>query len=1118
MATRFVRVDLSEEARDYRPIAVEPGVPMLDRSGANARILFRWLGGMVAEPVWEDDLVGFYVRDDQGGRLEDTYCQPVSPQDLQGSLRDDLAKLRQRIEQARGETSTERTLRKILMKSFQDVVDKPGRNDQDSYFFKYKDVLGNWRLIWCWGYERLDQEPAPAVVCTDPDCNLLFVRRPGKRPRCPACSGTVVPRKKKRSKRSYAVLLLLLLLLLLGLGIWRPWQPPLIAAPTEYSGAVGTHTDYKVYAKGLFGRKDVTHEAAGISLDKQVAKIDGGTIRFTGEGTTQVQFHYGGHIATATATATASPDADKMVSLELTPAGPIDLPLGQMKRLQAYANYGDGRRVQVPSERLKWSWQEKSVPGLELYRDSEVVGAVGATKAGVGPLNVYATYRGQESNHVAFKSVAADPDVKLAIDVDRTLRIAGEGGRAVLFASTPRGDVELIPSLAKFDSASAKILKFAGKPGMFAAVSPGRSMVSGSHIAAKEPAKLEFQVCDPAKAKLVFDPPSVTVPVNEKADMRLMLEAELDEGGKKENLKAPMLGPDVAYSIAQPDAMRLNPPTVTGLKPAAAFAVRGQIPILPPANATVTVVDGAAKKLRITPTAASPLAAGQTSALIVEQQVGDADGWKEVSPDKVAWKVPDDIKNGFWTDPTENLRPTIKLPPDLKGEANLTASVGGATAAVAFALKPAGPDAVDARLALNREADGTFLQVGQSQRYSVLVEKDGKTEPATEVHWPENFDNDYVKWEAPVLTAKREGYTQYLHADVGGRNVLWHTTTYRPGEFTEQEVKQKPDWVKIFSQQGSQKVQSVRFPVGATFTDFKVEVHYPDGYTRFVTKKAFLTTPDSPATAPLTADHGKLTGLRSGKTNISAEFQGIVSKEPLEAEVLADVDIDKIAIEPGSAALMPGETYDLHAIGYKNGQSVGDITGLGNLTWKSSSPDVGRIAGNSVIASNLGETQVTVERKGLTSVPAQITVSKTLADDLRVVPGIIEMPQGSSLQLGSDVQVLRGNLDVSQQANVTPESPGVVEYNAATHVLTAKNIGQVTIGVTEGDKLARAVVKVGPPAILAGKLVVEPGSLVLAAGQAERLSVYVETPSGERVEETGNAVFKSQDVSIADVR
>jgi hypothetical protein len=1113
MATRFVRVDLSEEARDYRPIAVEPGVPMLDRSGANARILFRWLGGMVAEPVWDDDLVGFYVRDDQGGRLEDVYCQPASPQDLQGSLRDDLAKLRQRIEQARGETSTERTLRKILLKSFLEVVDKPGRNDQDSYFFKYKDVLGNWRLVWCWGYDRLDQEPAPAVVCTDPDCNLLFVRRPGKNPRCPACSGTIVPRKKKKSKRNLAALLLLMLLLL-GLGWWLLSPTKLIATPATLTGTVGSKLDCRIVEKGWFRSKEVTHDAIGFASDPQVAKFDqaGGAVRLTGEGKAFIEFRYNGRATQVSVTATASPDADKMVSLELTPAGPIDLPLGQMMRLQAYANYGDGRRVQVPSERLKWSYQEKSVPGLELYRDSEVVGAVGATQAGAGPLNVFATYRGQESNHVAFKSVEADPNVKLAIDVDRTLRIAGEGGRAVLTASTPRGDVELIPSLAKFDSASAKILKFAGKPGRFAAVSPGRSMVTGTHIAAKEPAKLEFQVCDPARAKLVFDPPSVTVPVSEKADLRLMLEAELDEGGKKENLKAAMLGPDVAYSIGQPDAVRMNPPTVTGLKPAAAFPVRGQIPILPPAKATVEVVDAAAKKLRITPSAASPLAAGQSSALIVEQQVGDTDVWKEVSPEKVTWKVPNNV---IWTPPTENLRPTVTLPPDLQGEAHLDASVGGASTSLAFALKGSGPDAADARLVLNREADGKFLQVGKSQRYSVLVEKDGKSEPATEVHWPADFENDYVKWEAPVLTAKREGYTQYLHADVGGRNVLWHTTTYRPGEFAEQEVKQKPDWVKIFSQQGSQQVQLVRFPVGATFTDFKVEVHYPDGYTRFVTKKAFLTTPDSPATAPLTADHGKLIGLRPGKTKVSAEFQGIVSKEPLDAEVLADVDIDTIAIEPGIVSAVPGETFDLHVKGYKNGQSVGDITGLGDLTWKSSNPDIARIAGNSVIASNIGQTQVTVERKGLTSAPAQVTVSKTLAEELRVVPGVIEMPSGSTIQLGSDVQVLRGNLDVSQQANVTPESPGVVEFDPARRTLKAINMGQVTIGVTEGDKLARAVVKVGPPPILAGKLVVEPGSLILAAGQAERLSVYIETPGGEKIDQTGIALFKSEDPSIA---
>ena len=170
-------------------------------------------------------------------------------------------------------------------------------------------------------------------------------------------------------------------------------------------------------------------------------------------------------------------------------------------------------------------------------------------------------------------------------------------------------------------------------------------------------------------------------------------------------------------------------------------------------------------------------------------------------------------------------------------------------------MKAAGPDAKDpaARwswIASRAENSCPSARASGTRSWS---RKTGISEPAADVHWPENFENEYVKWEAPVLTAKKEGYTQFLRAEVGGRNVLWHTTTYRPGEFTGDpptaRTRTKPDWVKIFSQQGPQQVQQVRFPVGATFTDFKVEVHYPDGYTRFVTKKAILRTPEPAASA-----------------------------------------------------------------------------------------------------------------------------------------------------------------------------------------------------------------------------------------------------------------------------
>ena len=352
--------------------------------------------------------------------------------------------------------------------------------------------------------------------------------------------------------------------------------------------------------------------------------------------------------------------------LELTPAEPVDLPLGQMLRLQGFANYSGGHRVLIPSERLKWFSQEKSVPGLELYDNREAVGAVGAVAAGAGPLNVYATYHGQESNRVTFKSVAADPNVKLDIDVDRTLRIAGELGRVVLTASGPSGDVELVPSLTSFKSSNDKVLKVAEKTGLFATGDPGNVMLTGSHLAAKEPAKKEFHVCDPAKMKLAFDPASVRVLVNQKAAMPLFL-LEMEEGGTKEKQRAELAGQGVGYYVEKPQAVRFHPPILTGLSPATPFDISGSIPVLRPALAKVEVVDAPSKALRISPSAASPLAPGQPVALTVEQQVGDdspspsgrgagSEGWQEVRPDAVNWNVPAQAQI-IWTPPTQNLRP-----------------------------------------------------------------------------------------------------------------------------------------------------------------------------------------------------------------------------------------------------------------------------------------------------------------------------------------------------------------------------------------------------------------------------------------------------------------------------
>jgi hypothetical protein len=1434
---------------------------MLDRSGGNNRIVFRWLGGMVGEPVWEGDSVSFYARDDEGGRLEEVVCQPASDQDLRTILKDDVEKLRERLGQSRAETPTERLLRRTLLSEFEDLVDKPYRTDLDSYFFRYRDILGNWRLVWCWGYQRLDAEPAPAVVCTDPACNLLFVRRPGKSPRCPSCEGLLSNRPMRRTNWRIAALAGLLLLLLFGGALWWAIRPShLIAAPSPVVAPVGSRVEFQVWKAGLLRKQDVTRQSIGISYDPRVARLNqaAGTVTLVGTGTTKICFYAGrlktevpiqaepsanpdkifiepsrielavGSTARAklvgeykdgkradlsevaqwkvpsdgtvyasgslvegmaqgTSTLSAryranpespwmdastavtvtkvdflaleagvdpkaigvglagklrmdavatdghrysvlessqlkasvdpsyvaavaganlqgrrtgagklaavfgeknlsagadftvvappavvaevrpenldlvvgeiadisyvSPEQDPLrlsssrpgivditaanriigravgdteidvsqsgktigkigvtvtqaefqslaidpagvamavddtarprvmalikgsdpprsaeiapdlvvcervpspryaeldqrlmelrgvaptnplkpetllvkfagqkasaavevmvapCRLEIAPPGPIDLPLGQMMRLSAYATYSGGRCVQVPSERLRWASEEKSVPGLKIYNDR-----IGAVKAGAGPLTVYASYFRRESNRVVFKSVEADPNLKLALELDRMIRLTGEQGQAMLTGSSPAGDVELVPELAAYKSSDVKVLKmkYPNSGQFFTTRQPGEATITASHAAAKDPVSLKLRVYDAAKSRLVFDPAAVKVAVNEQVPVNLML--EVTEGGKPERVA--MEGPGVGYTVERPDAVRWAPPRLTGLSPSKPFELSGRYPVLSrPAYARVEVVAAEAEDLRITPAAAT-LAPGQTITLAVERKEAGSDQWQEVRPDAAAWSVPARL---LWTPATQYLRPALTVPPDVQGDLTLQAAVEGKEATATIKIKPTGPDAKDAaaRLVFEREPGGWYVPVGQQQRYAILVDKGGAAEPAADIHWPANFENDYIRWEAPVLTAKRENYTQWMRAEAGGRAVLFHTTTCMPPppDVVLPPSGDVPQFVKILSDQGP----VVRFPVGAAFNDFRVEAHYADGFTRLVTKRCTIRTPEPPESAYLTASNGRLIGVRVGATDVSAEYDGVHSQAPpLKAEVLAGVDIDRLAIDPSAVIMRPGETSGLKAIGYKNGKSVGDLTGLSGMEWQSTNAHVARVNGPSVVGAALGQAAVTVRHAGTTSPPAPVTVTDSITDALKVEPKTITLHVNESLQIGSDISVSRGDMDVSRQCEVTPELAGVVDYNRLTGTLTGRRVGHVPVAFALGDKVRRVLVDVvGGVAAVEGEVAIEPASPRLAPGQSEHLRVFIIAPDGERIDRTTTAVFKTSDDKVA---
>ena len=625
---------------------------------------------------------------------------------------------------------------------------------------------------------------------------------------------------------------------------------------------------------------------------------------------------------------------------------------------------------------------------------------------------------------------------------------------------------------------------------------------------------MKLRVFDPAKACLVFDPAAARLAVHEQAALPLFLEVQ--DGTKTQ--RAAMEGPGIAYAIGQPDAVRWSPPLLLGLLAAKPFPLTaGYSPYLKStATAQVEVVAAAdPAALRVVPSTASSLAPGQSVSLAVEQQLPGSEQWKEVRPDAVSWTVP---AEAIWEPASPSLRPALTVPPDAKGEIQLRAEFAGKEAVAHIGVKDQGPDAADpaTRLVAVREPAGQYLPVGTEQRYTIMVEgKDGRQEPATEVRWTGDFENKFVKWQAPVLTAKEAGAVQWLCADVGGRTVLLHTTTYVPvaGKDRPQPPPENPDApteVVILSDQGP----AVQFPVGADFSDFRVEARYRDGFTRLVTKLAALTTPEPPSSAPLAASNGHLIGVHPGQTSVAAEFEGVYTKKSLEVTVTKGIDADEICVVPAPIVLLRGETVRLGIIGKKLGKSIGDITGIGNVTWQSDNSQTARVEGHALTGVKPGEANITASLGSMTSRPAKVSVVESIAEPLHADPRSIRLVVGQGVRVGSDLTVSRGDMDVSDMCTVTSALPECVRYIPETRTLMGVSPGQSEVAMALGDKVAHVAVEVlpptvGKPEVVEGDIRIEPANTILAPGQSDAVRVYAGL-----TDRTGAAKLASSDPKV----
>jgi len=368
MATRILRVDLSPDARDFHATATEPGLPMLDRLGANDAIVHRWLGDLVAEPEWgEDESVSFFVRHPERGRLEDIVCCPATKEDLEGPLRADLATLEAGIKQASPESSTERLLHKIIRQAHARLTADLDGGNCACHFFKYRQSKEAWRLVWCWGYQRIDQQPATAVICPNPECRLLFLRRPGTKAFCPACETGGLRTRKRGPARARRLAVLLLLLLLVVAGALLAWagRPRLVVTPGPWTGPSGSRVQFQATDRRWFVfHRDVTAVVVPQSHDSRVIAFEPHGLAAVAKrtGRTEVSFLLNDRSARVAVEVT-SRALPKSITIEPQSA---QLAVGSTLRLKVIGHYHSGDRDLTP--RVAWEIEDPNVLFLRAAR------------------------------------------------------------------------------------------------------------------------------------------------------------------------------------------------------------------------------------------------------------------------------------------------------------------------------------------------------------------------------------------------------------------------------------------------------------------------------------------------------------------------------------------------------------------------------------------------------------------------------------------------------------------------------------------------------------------------------------------------------------------------------
>ena len=215
MSEPALRVQLTEDTTGFRPVALEPGSPVVDGCGNVFQILNEWLGDLVtiAEAEWDGKTLAFHVPIAENERLVDPKCRRITGKRAKDELTETASRIAECVATIKPKTAMERLVHAWLFNSM-GRPDAPNETVLEDHFFQYEHFPGEWRLLWCWGYMRAEGKPGVARFCQSPQCRQLHLAKSTGTGICPFCAGAMESRSpllQRVGLKSVALLLLCLL-------------------------------------------------------------------------------------------------------------------------------------------------------------------------------------------------------------------------------------------------------------------------------------------------------------------------------------------------------------------------------------------------------------------------------------------------------------------------------------------------------------------------------------------------------------------------------------------------------------------------------------------------------------------------------------------------------------------------------------------------------------------------------------------------------------------------------------------------------------------------------------------------------------------------------------------